>query len=228
MKQKYDKPVVIGIATFGTDRREALAKVIEVLTPQCDLIVVYDNVVEPDITDLGKFAPLLFPNGGPFYFFSCDDDLIYPDTYVEDMIAKIKEHGTIVTHHGRVLNGLDRSYYWGHTSFRCLADVYQDQIIDVAGTGVTAFDTEYFHPTELTSAKDMKMSDLVFSLEAAKQGKKITVLAHKAGYIKHHDIDLTKTIAATESRGVNKGLRQQWYANEIIKLNASKNSYKLW
>jgi hypothetical protein len=59
------------------------------------------------------------------------------------------------------------------------------------------------------------MSDLVFSLEAKKQNKKIMVLQHKTGYIRQSsDVNLKDTIWASEQG--NK--RQTELADEIYKL----------
>jgi hypothetical protein len=212
------KDIIIGIATYGNDRIEALENTIHSLnnnTIKPTLIHVYDNEKE-DINryDNGKFY--LLPKED-CYFFTCDDDLIYPNTYISDMINAIERTKTIVTHHGRILNGLDRRYYWDHQSFRCLNEVNTERTLDVCGTGVTAFDTSYFNPSNLADSTDYKMADLVFSLEAAKQKKQITLLTHPHDYFIHANIDQFKTIAGTIGR--SKTPRQNEIANQIIKLN---------
>jgi len=131
------------------------------------------------------------------------------------MISKIDMYGTIVTHHGRTLRGLDRDYYRGHYGYRCLGFVPQDTLIDVAGTGVTAFKTDYFNPTELYKQPFERMGDLVFSLEAAKQGKEIMILAHKEGDF----IDLKAPEETTcYFREKDDQSKQIAIANEIYKL----------
>jgi len=205
---------VIGIATFK-GREPYLSKAIQSLDGQADHIHVWDNNVMPlDLTDNGKLYFLKLYKE-PVYYFSCDDDLIYPPTYIQDMVAKIEQHKCIVTHHGRKLQGLDRSYYRGHESFRCLdANGYEGRI-HVTGTGVTGFRTDYFNPTDIWKCKDQKMSDLVFSLEAAKQGKKIVVLSHAKGYLRYLNVPAAQTIHGTEA---NREQRQIEIANEIWKL----------
>ena len=87
-------------------------------------------------------------------------------------------------------------------------------MLDVAGTGVTAFDTRYFHPKGLANSPDKLMSDLVFSLEAAKQGKVIGIPSHDRGWIKQ--IKNRQTIFDTcEIKGYQ---RQNEIADEIWKL----------
>ena len=210
------KPIFIGMATYnGQGRAKSLSQAVASLMGQGAKLHLYDNSIELiNTADNGKFFGLSQINE-PCYYFTCDDDLIYPPSYIPDMIAKIEEHKSIVTHHGRLLTREGIPYYRGHKSFRCLNDVSMDEQIDVAGTGVTAFDTEYFNPTELWKAPDLRMSDLLFSLEAKKQGKQIMVLKHQTGYIRHStDIDLKDTIWAKEQGNA----RLTELADAIIKL----------
>lgn len=212
----YDKPVIIGMATYdGKGRAKSLSQAIASLVGHDAKLIIYDNSKYIlNLTDNGKFYGLS-KLSEPCYYFCCDDDLIYPPSYIADMIAKINEHKCIVSHHGRILTKEGVPYYKGHKSFRCLNDVTKDEIIDVPGTGVTAFDTSYFNPIDLWKSNDLRMSDLVFGLEAAKQQKQIMVLKHKTGYIQHStSIDLKETIWAKEQG--NK--RQTELADEILKI----------
>lgn len=170
---------------------------------------------EPDInlTDNGKFYALDVIKE-PEYYFTLDDDLIYPPDYVKKTIKALQMYGGIITHHGRILNGLDLDYYYAHQIYPCLQDVHTTVKLDVCGTGVTAFDTRNFHPKGLAHSKDKRMSDLIFSLEAAKQNKQIGIIPHKTGWIKA--IDNKETIHDTETR--NGYGRQNQIANEIWKL----------
>jgi len=113
------------------------------------------------------------------------------------------------------LRGLNRSYYRGHTALRCLDTQPQDMELDVCGTGVTAFRTDYFNPRTLWASEDKRMSDLVFSLEAAKQGKKIMHIGHQAKWIRYVEQPKGTTIYELENK--NEG-RQIEIANEIFLL----------
>jgi hypothetical protein len=211
------KKVIIGIATiFG--REKALQETLNSLlnqTIQFDEIYVYNNAKrEIDLTDNGKFEPLSRLNE-PCYYFSCDDDLIYSETYIEDMIRAIQEHKCIVTHHGRKLLGKGRSYFTGHTQFGCLRVNRSTSEIDVAGTGVTAFDTEYFLPAEIYKSNYKRMADCVFSLEAAKQKKKIMILSHELGYIKQIPVDKGTSCFEMERRNP---FNQRDIADSIVTL----------
>jgi len=209
--------IVVGMATTA-ERRGYAEKAIESLVNQVDHIHLYNNGAElEDLTDNGKFFGLTYEDE-PCYYFSCDDDLIYPSDYVEKTIEAIEKHNCIITHHGRILRGENKPYYTGHIAFGCLGNsknILPGVIrIDVAGTGVTAFKTSFFNPVDIWASEDKRMSDLVFSLEAAKQGKEIKIVPPVKGWIKQIDIPKELTIYHMEKD--NK--RQMEIANEIFRL----------
>jgi hypothetical protein len=192
--------VIIGIATYK-GREPFLKKTIKSLIGQADQIRIYDNEKRDiNLTDNGKFF-FLQEYTEPVYYLSCDDDIIYPPTYVKDMIKAIDKHKCIVTHHGRILTGgKGANYYRSHKAFRCLGEVSRNVVLDVAGTGVTGFRTDYFNPSEIWKSEDKKMSDLVFSLEAKKQGKQIMLLTHPVGYLKDGGVPVQNTIFGQHSK----------------------------
>lgn len=195
--------IIIGMATMK-GREENVKKAVESLLANSIVpndIIVYNNAVQPDLTDNGKFFGLSVIDE-PCYYFSCDDDLIYPPDYIRKTIEHIEVQRCIVSYHGRKLvpERVGKSYYKGHRAYACLHTYPETVEIDVCGTGVTAFSTEYFHPFNLHLATDQKMSDLVFSLEATKQGKKIMHIGHKAGWIQQQPIPIERTIYGTEHK----------------------------
>ena len=203
--------VIIGMATFKGRERQ-VERTIKSLKGQATTIVLYDNETNPNLTDNGKFWQL-HEIKRPSYFLSCDDDIIYPPTYVQDMVEAIDRLKCIVTHHGRKLRALDVSYYRGHQSFACKQMSPRELEIDVAGTGVAGFHTSYFHPKNLHASKYQKMSDLVLSLEAAKQGKRIMLLKHPAKYFGIQEVNNSTSIFTTEN---NREENQIALANEIL------------
>jgi len=192
--------VIIGIATMP-GREVFLPDAVNSLKEQCDHVHVYDNGKEEvDLTDNGKFS-FLKEYKEPIYYFSCDDDLIYPSDYVSRSIKAIERTGCIITYHGRKLLGKNRNYYTGHKPYRWNQDIGYDVEIDVAGTGVTAFRTDYFNPVDIHLSQYKKMSDVVFSLEAARQKKRIMIASHKRTWIRYQEtLDPKKTIHGTESK----------------------------
>lgn len=179
--------IIAGIATFN-ERSQQLKRAVDSLIGQVDEIHVYDNSVEPvDLTDNGKFFPLTHLNE-PVYFLSCDDDIVYPPDYATTMVEAIDRTGGIVTHHGRLLTGKGKDYYRGHITFRFNQVVGVEKQIDVAGTGVSGFRTDVFNPVSIVDDPRHRMTDLLLSLEAAKQNIPITVLKHRSGWLQSIDV----------------------------------------
>lgn len=209
--------VIVGMATMKGREKNVIEAVQSLLnnTIPPDDIVIYNNAIEKtDLTDNGKFFGLTLQTE-PVYYFSCDDDIIYPSDYIQKTIDAINEHKCIVTYHGRRLLGLGRNYYRGHSSFACLGNFPQTKEIDVCGTGVTAWRTDYFNPFGIHLAEDQRMSDLVFSLEAVKHGKKIMHIGHNGGWIQAQPIPIDKTIYGMEHKNCD---RQNEIADEIWKI----------
>jgi hypothetical protein len=206
--------VVVGMATFA-GREKALEKALDSLDSQVDAIHLYDNEVNKDLKDNGKFYGLL-KEKEPCYYFTCDDDLVYPPDYVEKTIQAIEKHKAIITYHGRVLKGKNLPYYSGHEWYSCLGSVRAEKYIDVCGTGVSAFRTDMFNPKMLAHDIRQKMSDLIFSLRAAEERKKIVIMPHRARWINHSEIDHSKSIFTTMQ---GKQTRLIEVANKIYDLN---------
>jgi hypothetical protein len=181
---------------------------------------IYNNEErEVDLTDNGKFY-FLQEYTEPIYYFTIDDDIIYPPTYVRDMIQAIERHKTIVTHHGRILvDGQTRYYGARHKTFACLKENRIECLIDVAGTGVTAFRTDYFNPKDIWQSENKRMSDCLFSLEAAKRNKKITVLRHNSRYFEYQKVPLEETIFGQDFHNDSV---QTSICNEILRIKKAR------
>lgn len=192
------------IATMP-ERVQYLRKMIKTIAHQFDVIRVclngfdevpgwfseYPNLIgaipDVDLTDNGKFLPLTHLQEHE-YFFTLDDDILYPEHYVGDTVTLIQTYGCIITYHGRLLRGMGLDYYRGHKFYSLVQP--QDKVIeyDVCGTGVTAFDTRYFMPRGIALDHRQCMSDLLFSELAAMQGKKIGGATRPACWFKVMDV----------------------------------------
>jgi hypothetical protein len=209
--------IIIGMATMK-GREKEVHKAIKSLyenTVKPDDLILWDNTKGEDLTDNGKFYGLSKYKHEPIIYLTCDDDLIYPKNYIEKCIKELKLHNCIISFHGRKLLGEGRDYYRQHKAFGCLQHYPQTAQIDVAGTGVTAFRTDYFNPIDLHKAEDKKMSDLVFALEAAKFNKKIMHIGHMGKWIIQQPIEKEKTIYGMENKNCE---RQNEIADEIYRI----------
>lgn len=184
-------------------RTESLLRSIDSIRSQVDLIRVYFNGPQnlipeslannphiklycgTDYTDNAKFAGLHVLKS-PEYYLTLDDDIIFPENYVKTLKNGIDKYKCIVAFHGRVLIS-DSTYYFDKKKnliFNYLNDVPQDVNVDVGGTGVMGFHTDYFNPKEILTSPYRRMSDLVFSYEAKKARKKIICLKHPSKWLK--------------------------------------------
>ena len=205
---------IIGIATKG-DRPEQLSRTLESLKNQADRIYVWDNSEDGwyNFTDNGKFKFLdLFD--APIYYLSCDDDILYPKDYVTRTVEEIEKHQCIISWHGRVFNPDIKKYYEsGHREMRYFQENIDNYRLDCCGTGVTGFRTDYFNPNDIYRSKYKRMSDLVFSLEAWEQGKKMVTPEKKHLWIKPQEVK--NSIFGSESKGEQ--TQQIELMNKILK-----------
>jgi hypothetical protein len=173
------------------------------------------TIPDNNLTDNGKFRPLSFVRRKPEYYFTLDDDILYPANYVEETVKNIDEYGTIVTYHGRRLLAKGLHYYQEHEFHGCRYEQTAEPFeVDVCGTGVCAFRTDYMDASNIAYSPDQLMSDLVFSLEAAKQGKTIGIFKRPEGWIK--DMEVKDSIFKHFQQ--NPRERQTELANEIFDL----------
>lgn len=189
----YSFQIMLLTANFATwsARKDSIDKAVDSMIDQVDLVRVYYNDYDPkerrdikqitgeDLTDRGKFSHIDVNE----IAFTCDDDILYPPDYVERTLAKMQQYpNEVVTYHGRKLRAKGLNYYKGHQSFHCLHTVIKDEVIDVGGTGVMAFNTNVIQPDILSYPQD-KMVDILMGLECAKKGVPIRVLAHRAKWL---------------------------------------------
>lgn len=190
---------IFNVATYNRD--EFLFKTIDSIYNQADEINVALNshteiplklqndskincyITDNSIGDGFKFYRLNVSNG---YYFTIDDDLIYPSGYAEFMIEKYNSYFCqyIVTLHGRSFFQYPvQSYYRSPChSNRCLGTVLQDVYVHFGGTGVMMFHTDLLK-FDYNEIKHPNMADIWMGKFAAEKGIKMVCLAHNQGYL---------------------------------------------
>ncbi|WP_277454736.1 FkbM family methyltransferase [Janibacter sp. DB-40] len=190
--------VRIGIATMP-GREDGLAMVLRSLAPQADDIHVYLNQMDsvpsslpaydnvhfhtgPDHGDRGKF---LFIDGYEGYYLTCDDDIAYPDFYVDHLLDGIErfDRKAIVGWHGSIfLDGF--TDYYDAKSRRVLAYYSTreaDTGVHLLGTGAAGFHTHTI-PVASDDFKIPNMADVWLALKAQEFRTPMVVLAHERGW----------------------------------------------
>lgn len=208
--------IVAGMATFDA-RMHYAERAIESLKSQVDEIYLYNNSVNDDLTDNGKFFGLTQVDE-PCYYFSCDDDIIYPADYVRKMLVWLDRFNgnAVVTHHGRILRGTGKKYYTDHFAYSCMRGVGGVRKIDVPGSGVSAFRTDKIYAWNIVRSPDYRMSDLLLGLEAAKQRVPVYILPHHKGYFQDMNVPTELTCFGMEHKNPK---RQGEIADDIYRLN---------
>lgn len=174
------------------ERAGARAMAVESLLPQVDRLVIALG----DVTgDQIKFAAC---EQAPGYFFCVDDDLVYPDDYVERTIEGLQEHpGCIVGYHGWTID--DEGDYID--LYRCLDQVDEAAEVDLLGTGVCAFHVDTIRPL-LSDFPEPNVAQFWFAVLAARAGVPRVVLPHPDrwfGYVEHRRTMWTETARETGS-----------------------------
>jgi tetratricopeptide (TPR) repeat protein len=206
--------IVCGVATLP-ERQNALKDTVESILPQVDKLIIYQNGYKEkfdflnddkieiissldtqiDMGDAGKFYRI--ENHENCYYFSIDDDLIYPSDYVSTLLKTLKKYDyrVIATCHGRVLKPNPKSYYKdAKLMYRCLGNVESEEFVHFGGTGVMAFHTSTVK-INFKYFKTSNMADIWMGLYARENNIPILVVPHKSGWILHSDkFDFNKTI----------------------------------
>ena len=204
--------IIVNVSSY--ERIDSLILSLESIYDQCDIINVCLNnhygdipsyLLDPKINltftdnskgDAFKFLNLINSDG---YYFTIDDDLIYPKNYVEYMISKCKEYNdnTIITLHGRVFNSLPiKSYY----NSKCQIHHYNSTVkndvnVQYGGTGVMCFNTNLFK-LDLSYFKYPNMADIWIGNFAKKNNIPIICVNHDSSFIQ--TIPQKSTIYNTE------------------------------
>lgn len=191
INESKNHKIIIGVATMNS-RKHSFKRMMHSVQNQTikpDEVYVYNNDENDyDATDNGKFYYFTLNKKEDVFFFSMDDDILYPPTYIEDMIKWINKYQCIITHHGRDLREVKSNYYTDHLGYSCLQENNINKYIDVMGTGVSAFDTSIFSicgkPDFIFKDPRQRMTDLILAEYAAANNIKIRLVPHPKNYLK--------------------------------------------
>jgi len=241
---------IAGIATIQR-RLEFLRDTINSIIDQVDVLMIYFNDYDSipdwlDITngainvfgsiekppfreylnpvdqgDVGKFFTIPVCNG---YYFSLDDDLIYPPDYIERMetVIDLFDRKAIITNHGRLVPKTPIASYYRDTSaryhFNNRVEGYHP--VHIGGTGVMGFHTDTFRP-DVKAMQRKFMADIYVADQAQDQQVPIIVQPHSNNWINQNPgLDQRDTIFSKhrtndhhQTQLVNR--RTSWQLNRI-------------
>ncbi|AGX88449.1 glycosyltransferase [Candidatus Symbiobacter mobilis] len=235
--KELSNAVFVGMAAIP-DRVAALEASICSLLPQAERIGVYLNgweqipsflqhekiivagMGEPDIGDVGKFHWVDDHDG---YYFTCDDDLIYPPDYIARTLAKLRHyHGNAaVGWHGSVLMEPFARYYDTNSRKVFLFGSHRphDTAVHILGTGCCAFHTQVMQVRKADFTAP-NMADIFFALNGQKQKIPFYVIEHEKGAIREAPGTKESSIYADSHQ--NKSTRKNTHElqNQLVRSNA--------
>jgi hypothetical protein len=214
--------VRVGLSSIPS-RADGLLRVVDSLYDQVDEIFIYLNnypqaprqlandtrikaFTGPDLGDRGKFY---FAQGFLGYYFSADDDIAYPPSYVEHLVDGIERYHrkAIVGLHGSIIAD-DFSSYYDPAHRRVLSfdrRVAHDQFVHILGTGCSAFHSETIS-IGMDDFQLPNMADVFLALIAQRQGIPSVVLAHPKGWVPALELGDSSSIYHDSRRGTKSGL----------------------
>lgn len=229
--------IFAGIASIP-QRTQALKKTIASLLPQVDRIGVFlDKYSEvpnfllnnqkiefklssdfhKDIGDAGKFYWVDDFEG---YYFTCDDDLVYPPNYVERILSAIENYKepVVVGWHGSVILTPFTNYYDSNSRrvFSFGAPRSNDTPVHVLGTGCLGFNTRHIK-VKFNDFKTPNMADVYFALLGQDQNVPFIVIKHDKGEIYEIEESQDFSIYQHSSKNVDKSRHNtKERQNEIV------------
>lgn len=239
-----DKDIVfVGIAAIPS-RIDSLKLTINSLIDQVHKIGVYLNgwdnipkylinekieiVKSQDNGDYGDAGKFYWVNKFKGYYFTCDDDIIYPRNYISRTIEKIEyyDRKAVIAFHGSIILDGFKDYY-SSKSRRVLSFNFnrpKDEPVHIVGTGTIGFHTS----TIIVKFEDFEtpnMADIYFARLGQNQNVPFLVQKHKKGEM--YSIESENSISKS---GINKNktkLDTSLLQNKIVKsINWRKNKVR--
>lgn len=193
-------------------RINQLKCVVNRLLPQVDHLFVYldkyeetpdflaDNIkitvshsknFDIDYRDNAKFINFnKLKEKGEFFYFTCDDDLIYPFDYVRALIADIVAYKkkVVVGLHGVVYEESAEKYFRRRFIYHFKDDLSQPRLVNNLGTGTVAFHSSIFQSIEPAKWKMGGMVDIYFANEALARQIPMLCVARHAGWLLENEM----------------------------------------
>lgn len=203
-------PVVVSLCSIP-ERMSLLKRSLASLSPQVDEIHLYldryESVPEfisnyepkiivrrsqdfPSLRDNAKFIPML-DRSEACYFFTADDDIIYPPDYVNAFIKKIEayERTVVIGLHGVLINERPNGYF---SCFRRVLsfkrELESDQLVNNLGTGTVAFYSGLLKGLDYRHFQHPGMVDLYFAVFCKNRGVPLVSVSRPDGWLVEMDM----------------------------------------
>lgn len=216
------------------NRLNALIQTIHSLSHQVDKIFVYLNGYEsiPNITiknvifylsekNNGAIGKFLIHNeynlGGNYYWFTCDDDIVYPKDYV-DFNIKIHKYGTLQSSHGKIYSSFPiKNYANPDKRYHFVSNVINNNTITIGGTGVMMLPSHIMNSIPIIYEDSIKNSvDIWISSWAYNNNIEILQVPHEENWLISQNIDYSNSIYNNDLKNKHKNATN--LANKLFKI----------
>jgi hypothetical protein len=192
------KQKIGGMATMPS-RAGVLSRCVERIAPQLDELHIYlngfaevpedirhTNVIVhgmggPDLKDNGKFYAL--PREGDASCMTFDDDIAYPDDYVDCMVERLAAYGgrTAIGLHASIFKPQLRSFQHDRQTFCYYHPLACDHQVHLLGTGTAAFSAKTLADMKL-DLPTTGMADIWFACAARRAGIRLVSISRPEAY----------------------------------------------
>jgi glycosyltransferase involved in cell wall biosynthesis len=190
-------------------REAALAKTVASIIDQCDELHVYlDKYARvpafltalgakckvvmsqdrPGLRDNGKFLHLeeLVRRGEQAFYFTIDDDIVYPPDYTNAMLARLKRYRNrcAVGVHGVLMRDKPAGYFSDRRIVYSFTKALEtERAVNVLGTGTLAFHTGIFDRFSLDEFASAGMVDLYFAVKCKREQVPMITVSRFEGWL---------------------------------------------
>jgi glycosyltransferase involved in cell wall biosynthesis len=210
-------PVVVALCSIP-ERAEQLHATLRSLAPQADTIHLYLDRYErepgflaefpdkltvwrsqqhPGLRDNGKLLPLSTLTA-PCYYFTCDDDIVYPPDYVHCLVTRLEAYRrrVVLGVHGVLLTEQSSGYFSGFRKvFNFEHPLESDQLVNVLGTGTVALHTSLCHGLDVRQFNSSGMLDVWLAAWCKAQGVPMLTIARHAHWLQEQKSDAPSLFA---------------------------------
>lgn len=191
--------------------REAIAiKAVATIIDQVDVMRIYLNNFDEipswcmdndkieahlgNLTDLNASGKFFWANKNDEYYFTIDDDILYPEGYTDTVKAIYKEiredikRPVAISFHGKVMKEVPIEHYFTDIaeSVHCLNMCERSRYLHIIGTGVGMIDTSVTK-IDIDKFKYLFMDDIEVSKQLQEQGTALVGVSHADDTFRYMD-----------------------------------------
>lgn len=167
-----------------------------------------------DIKAKGKFYESSKIKG---YHVSIDDDLIYPNNYIETYLKKMIEYDNkvILTSLGKITKPNSKNYYTDNLfSYHFQRETLNDYSVHMGGTGVMMYHTDIFKPS-YDKILNGGFIDLFIGIQALEQKIPIISIKHESNWIRFNEKEIKQQNSTLFEIGKKNHIEQTEIMNSI-------------